>query len=395
LRHDVFEHNGERYAAFIQEVVITPMREGLQTLVAQANSISARPIMVQPGVFQNGGGLIDSDPTKMLVKGLPDAGRLPGFSGAIGSFSVESPKLSANQVRAGDPLTLRVMVRGEGNLGRLTMPPIPRQRDWQSFPPEGDPAPPFIIQQRGYTVFSYTVIPLNQKLTKTPAIPFCAFDPDKGAYVDLTVPGVPLTVTPPPPGSEARLQAAQADSHDDNNDGSDRERALVMTGLADKPGTIVSGLSPLQDRVWFLSLQLVPAIGIAAMLFWEKRRRYLEENPDVVRKRKARRGLRKQLAVAQRAAAERDARGFVTGGINALREACAPHGAANPEALVCADVLRELPRTERENGGGQLVRRLFTADDAIRFGGPVKDGTELLALRPELERVLEELKARL
>ncbi len=85
----------------------------------------------------------------------------------------------------------------------------------------------------------------------------------------------------------------------------------------------------------------------------------------------------------------------MTGAINALREACAPHGAANPEALVCADVLRELPATERESRGGDIVRRLFTADDAIRFGGPVRDGSELLALRPELERVLEELKARL
>ncbi|GEM_PF-248968 len=395
LRHDIVHQNGQAYAAFIQEVIITPMREGRQTLVAQANCISGRPVMVQPGVFQGGSTLVDSDPVPMMVKALPED-RLPGFSGAIGSFSIEPPKLSTNQVRAGDPVTLRVTVRGEGNLGRLTMPSAPRLRDWQSFPPQGDPAPPFVIQQRGYTVFSYTLIPLTEKSKATPAIPFCSFDPAKGAYVDLTIPPVPLAVTPAPAGAETKLQAAQSDTRDGEiDDGTTRERALAMTGLAETPGWSGSGLGALQQRWWFLALQLLPAGGIAGLLFWDKRRRFLEQYPEVERKRKARRGLRKQLAAARRAAAAQDARAFVTGAINALREACAPHGAANPEALVCADVLRELPATERESRGGDIVRRLFTADDAIRFGGPVRDGSELLALRPELERVLEELKARL
>jgi hypothetical protein len=99
--------------------------------------------------------------------------------------------------------------------------------------------------------------------------------------------------------------------------------------------------------------------------------------------------------MARRAAAARDAAGFASRAINALREACAPREAANPQALVCADVLEELATGERQGRHGEVVRRLFIAADAVRFGGPVRDDQELLALKPELERLLDELKARL
>jgi hypothetical protein len=115
----------------------------------------------------------------------------------------------------------------------------------------------------------------------------------------------------------------------------------------------------------------------------------------VIRKRRARRGIRRELRLARRAAAARDAAGFASRAINALREACAPREAANPQALVCADVLEELAANERQGRSGEVVRRLFIAADAVRFGGPVRDGEELLALKPELERLLDELKARL
>ena len=63
--------------------------------------------------------------------------------------------------------------------------------------------------------------------------------------------------------------------------------------------------------------------------------------------------------------------GFVSGAINALREACAPHGAANPDALVCADVLQELPAPQRHGRSGDVVRRLFAAarNAAVGLGG--------------------------
>jgi hypothetical protein len=142
-------------------------------------------------------------------------------------------------------------------------------------------------------------------------------------------------------------------------------------------------------------IQLAPTAALGGLWSWDRRRRHLREHPEILRKRRARRGMRRQLRLAQRAAAARDAAGFARGAAEALREACAPHGAADPAALVCADVLLELPASEQQGREGEMVRRLFAAADALRFGGQAADGSGLLSLQPELEQLLEQLKTRL
>jgi hypothetical protein len=395
-RRDTIQRNGQAYPAFVNEVVITPMREGKERLIAQGQGISTRVIAGQAGVFQSFNTLIDSEPVTLTVQPLPKEGRLPGFTGAIGTFQLEPPRLSTNEVQAGDPLVLTVVLHGDGNIGRLTLPQIPFLRDWQTFPPTGDTSPSYVILQRGFTTFSYTLIPLSERNKATPAIPFSYFDPKKGAYVDLTVPPVPVTVKPAPPGAVLKAQAPPPGGpNPEADESSSRERELVLTGLSETPGRTVSSLVALQQRWWFLALQLLPAAGLAGLWGWDRRRRYLELHPEVIRKRRAQRGLRRQLRLARRASAAHDTAGFVTGAINALREACAPHAAANPEALVCADVLQELPGTARQGSAGQVVRRLFAAADALRFGGAIQDSPALLALQPDLEQVLDQLRARL
>jgi hypothetical protein len=201
----------------------------------------------------------------------------------------------------------------------------------------------------------------------------------------MTVPSAPLKVLPGL--GETNAPVAETENT------ADSEREPVLAGLATEPGYAAASLVPIQQRAWFLMLQIVPAAALGGLWFWDSRRRYRELHPEVVLKRRARRGLRRQLRLARRAAAAGDTAGFAAGAANALREASAPHTAANPNALVCADVLRELP--EPETRQGEIVRRLFAAADSLRFGGPDRNGRDLLALQPDLERLLEQMKERL
>ncbi len=260
----------------------------------------------------------------------------------------------------------------------------------------GDTSPSYAILQRGYTTFSYTLIPLSDASKATPAIPFSYFEPKQGNYVDLTIPPVPLSIKPAPPGAVARAQVQPPGFNSVSpDDSSGHEKELVLNGLLEARGAGVHSLRAVQERGWFIALQFLPAFTLAGLWGWDRRKRYLEQHPEVIRKRRAQRGLRRQLRMARRASAARDATGFVHGAINALREACAPHVAANPEALVCADVLQELPPPARLGSTGQVVRRLFAAADATRFGGAAKDGADLLALQPEVEQLISQLRARL
>ena len=248
-------------------------------------------------------------------------------------------------------------------------------------------------QERGAVGFLYTLIPVNDAVAATPAIPFCYFDPVKKAYVDLTIPPVSIKVLPAPSVAASMTSPPPPATGDSAPVAGDQEP--VLTGLAESPGRVVSTLEPVQERPWFLALQLVPAAVLGALWGWSRRRRHLAEHPEIILKARARRGLRRQLRLARHAAASRDAPGFVTAAVNAMREACAPQAAANPAALVCADILAALPAGEREGKGGETVRALFVAADEWRFVDPPRDGLALLSLQREVERLAANLRRRL
>ncbi len=395
MRQANVQRNGASIPANIEDVTFTALRAGPQKLAGQAFTYLLEPVPGQTAVQQTVNQLVDSEPFTLDVKPLPSEGQLPGFNGAVGSYQVDPPTLSADEVKAGEPVTLAVIIHGGANIGRIAPPPPPSDPGWQTFPATGENLPPDVAHQLGAVRFMYTMIPLNAKIKGTPTIPFSAFDPDAGKYVDLTVPSVPVTInaaavglTAQTPSSPATLAAAQANA-------STSEKAPVFIGLTKRPGFAFGSLAPIEMRWWFGAVQLVPLVSLAGLWLRDRRRRFLREHPEVILKARARRGLRRQLKLARRAAAARDAVGFARGAASAFREACAPYGAANPSALVCADILQALPTPELQGRGAESVRRLFAAADAMNFGGPTREGSELLSLQPELERLLQELKERL
>ncbi len=207
--------------------------------------------------------------------------------------------------------------------------------------------------------------------------------------MDLTIPSLPITVTPGTTAIDSQMLAeANAASAAD-------ETKLSLSALAMTPGRGAGSLVPLQQRRWFLLLQPLPVFGFAGLWAWDRRRRFLEQHPDILLRRRARRALRRQRRALQKAVRARDSLRFANVAVSAMRVACAPHYAAEPRALVCRDVLDLLGETERAGRVGEVIRRFFTVADASIFSATGTDGNGLLSLQPELERVLEELEARL
>jgi hypothetical protein len=373
-------------------VLVTPLKEGRLEFTAHAYAHCLRP-GVPAGPLD--AVLVDSDPVVLVTRHLPKDGELPGFTGAIGRFAVEPPHPSTNEVRAGEPLTLTVTVKGDGNLARLIPPRPARLREWQDFPPLADSSGSIQIQLRGAATFTYTLIPLSDRLRATPAIPFSYYDPQRKSYVDATIPPVPIKVLPALGGTTPSAQPARTTvPAAEDPDQPAAERELVMTGLAETPGH-VSSLVPLQARPWFLVMQLLPAGALGGLWLWERRRRYLAAHPEVALRARARRRVRQECRTLRRAAGLRDTAGFIAASVSALREACAPAEAANPGALVCADVLRGLTPAEREGVEGRLVRELFAAADALRFVNQAPDAATLLAQQTQVESLLARWRARL
>ena len=305
------------------------------------------------------------------MRPLPVTGELPGFTGAMGNFLRDPPVLATNRLRVGEPVSLKVVFHGEGDLTRFVPPATPLARDWQII---ADPPP----------ANGFTLIPLTDDATNTPAIPFCYFDPALARYVDLTIPPLPVTVVGE--GLPVELRASA--------DESQAAVPLKLSTLAPAPGNAAASLRPLQLRGWFVCGQLLPVLGFFALWQWARRRRYLEAHPDIVRRRQARRALRREKRRLQPAVAGQDAPAFVRHAAHALRIAVAPHYPANPRALVCGDVLAQLAAAERDGPDGETVRQVFAAADA-QFALAAETRAGLIALEPAVETLLQSLEAKL
>jgi hypothetical protein len=164
----------------------------------------------------------------------------------------------------------------------------------------------------------------------------------------------------------------------------------VLSGLAASPGW-TGTLLPLQTSPWFPIVQLIPAGAFLGLWTWDRRRRYYEQHPDVLLRRRARRALHREWRALRRAARDKDAPRFAGAAVSAMRVACAPHYPAEPRALVGKDILQVIGT----NGVSDTVRRFFATSDAAHFAANKSDLSGLLTLQPELEKVLEQLESRL
>lgn len=395
-RHEI---NGRSVPAFVLEANITAIAAGEQTLTVHAFTSGSRfsgGVVINTQATILGGPaqpvLLDSDPVNFALRPLPSPAT-PGFAGFVGNLTVDPPQLSTNRVRVGDPVKLLVTFRSDGNLARFVPPPAPRAAGWQIFPPmPAEPSPilpPPVPPLIHTATFAYTMIPMTEEPRATPAIAYSSFDPATAAYVDLAIPGIPLTIVADglPTESSASLWSEANETVP--------AKKTALSAPATSPGKSVASLVPLQMQKWFLLVQLLPALALAALWQWDRRRRFLAAHPEIVRRRQALRALRREKGVLARAATHQDAPGFIRSGVTALQIVAAPHYPAEPQALVCGEVLNLFGEAERAGRTGEIIRQFFARQAAASFAPTHESPSPLFELRPELERILQQLEARL
>jgi hypothetical protein len=374
--------NERRVTAYIYETRLTPIAAGTLNLSAQGFTFEMQPGGAPKMI------LLDSDPVAVNVRPLPTENELPGFNGLVGDYACDPPDLATNVLKTGEPVKLTVVIRAPNNLSRISPPPPPRAEGWQIFPAERGEIIAGGNGKNPGASFSYTLIPLTTGVRATPVIPFSSFDPARGQYVDLTIPSLPVTVF----AGELETNADAALLVENN---SEPEQQNNLSKLASTPGWTTGSLEPLQLRGWFPLVQIFPALGFCGLWLWDRRRRFLEQHPEIVRRRAARRALRREWRALEKSAAQNDAVDFVRRAINAFQIASAPHFPATPRALVCGDVLEILTPPERAGKSGETVRRFFAAADATAFANSTENKNELLAEKSALDEILLKLEARL
>ncbi|MDD4910076.1 MAG: BatD family protein [Candidatus Omnitrophica bacterium] len=131
-----------------------------------------------------------SEEIGVSVLALPEEGRPQDFSGAIGDFkfNMEASPLTLN---AGDPVSLKMEISGQGNLNSVLSPRLSGSEGFKVYDPLSK-------TEDGKKVFEQILIPLNDSINKIPQANFSYFDPDSEKYLTLAQGPLDIKVNKPP-----------------------------------------------------------------------------------------------------------------------------------------------------------------------------------------------------
>lgn len=118
------------------------------------------------------------------------------FSGGVGKFNI-SAQLSKTEVKAGDPITLRVVVGGTGNLKLIKQPVVNFPKDFDKYDPKiTDKTKLTSAGVGGNMVYDFLVVPRNQGKFTIPAVEFTYYDVGANSYKTIRTQSFTVSVAP-------------------------------------------------------------------------------------------------------------------------------------------------------------------------------------------------------
>lgn len=385
-RREQFTWEGKTGSGLVMPLQITPIVEGESELNCEVSVHAQKldPVGRRSGFA--GQQTIMTQPVSLRVLALPRAGRPAGFTGGIGRFTLATPKLSATEIEAGEPLTLTLTLSGEGNVEGVTAPEFTETTGWQAYKPTSDfQRGDDVTQPGGTKIFTYTIVARREGLRATPPLPLSYFDPVKREFVDITVPPIPVVVKASTVATSADPAPKVAATPTEETP---REREPAMTGLEEKPGRWLASASPVLWKPWFLALQAAPPVVLLLLWAWRKRQEYLAAHPEFIIRRRAHKAARRAMAQARAAARRGNAPEFLRAGVGALCEAAAPLDSVRAGSLTRGEVLHALRDDER---AALAARTIFDHAEAAAYTPATPEIPKPATLLPELERAMAKL----
>ena len=220
----------------------------------------------------------------LQVDPLPQ--RPANFSGGVGKFNI-SASLDKKEVKAGEPITLRVVVGGIGNLKLLKQPVVNFPKDFDKYDAKvTDKTRLTANGVEGNMVYDFLAVPRNQGSYTIPSVELTYYDTGKNAY--KTIKTQPFKV------EVEKGDGTSAESEDFASQ--DKDIHTIKLGKAEQHKA---------DEMFFGSFGywislLMPLIAFVVLLIVFRRRAI--ENADIVKKRSNRAGkiANKRLRLANK-----------------------------------------------------------------------------------------------
>ena len=187
-----FELNGRPYRVVVYKTALTGVKPGKLELQSANQSF----LVSTPFGSRNAPGFVDpfedyqqqvidvkTNGASIDIKALPTTDRPASFSGAVGDFAL-STTAQPTKTRTGDPVSMKVTIKGLGNFDRMESPTVTNTDGWRTYQPSEETEALDDLGLSAVKTFSYPLV-AEKPATNLPTVEFSYFDPNAEKYVTL------------------------------------------------------------------------------------------------------------------------------------------------------------------------------------------------------------------
>jgi hypothetical protein len=241
---------------------------------------------------------LKTEPVVVEAQPLPKAGQPEHFDAAdfpanVGQYQI-SAAVDRAQVAVGDAVTLKVAVKGTGNLRNVRTPALPPLPGWKSYEPKSDVALDGAETIAGTKTTEWLMRPERGGKTVVPSLALETFDPAAKRYVTTRSQPIEIMVT-----GEAGSNAVPGGGATPSGAGAEN----VVAGSI-RPIHARGGLSGEAGMAFFRSgaftaTVVTPPLALAALALFGRVRSRLLRDTGRTRRRRVRTMARRRLRAAE------------------------------------------------------------------------------------------------
>jgi len=370
--------NGIPYRAYLlRRRALFPVKSGTLTITAAEADITTGFLFAGHRVHRV------SNALKVKVKPLPP-GAPPGMANAnVGDWHL-SVDASPTSVELGQPVTVKVILEGSGNVKNVTPPKLTVPAGFKVYDPTTtDRLSPAKNRIQGRRIQEYLVMPQRTGTFTLPALEFPYFDPRRNQYEVARTDPITITVEAGA-GGAAAVGPTPTPMQDSAN-----EQKNVLTAGGLRPlryqARFVTPSTPVWQRGFFLPAVLAPVGLLLGLGLLGQVRGKLFAQTEAGRNKQQAKAARKRLAEAEKLRGQGSTSAFyaeVEKALSTFLEA----RLRTPVVGLTRDALGEkMAAAAVEPARRSRVLFVLEACDMGRFGG----GAEL----SERDRILDEAAA--
>ena len=229
-----------------------------------------------------------SNTIKILSLDLPKENVPSSFNGAVGEFSLNA-KVDKSEVKANEPISLKLELSGSGNLSLIKVPEIRLPAGFEKYEPK-------IIDQinrsnkiSGKKTIEYLLVPRLAGKSTIPPIEFSYFNPNSKSYVTLTTSSFSINVLK----GEGSADVAYVPKEGIKVLGDDIRFIKTDLGNIEKRGELLLFTAGFWAAVAF------PLFALISLVAWKRRSDKLSGNVQLLRYQRAEKMARARLKTAK------------------------------------------------------------------------------------------------